>query len=381
MVKAGNQAGTSTLEVVASLILVTFAAAGLAVVLPMAYGRVAVWQGQANVSRHLEQHLESLRATQYNGIPSGENMVTEDGYSCRSLTREVKESADTLSWIEAGTASGNGLAAEYYSNVDFTGTRVGRIDANVNFNWGNAAPVTGIGAGGFSVRWTGWVEGPTTGNYIFTIQSDDGARLWVNGQLVINHWDTAGSGNSAALGLTARQRVPVKMEYHAVNKKANAYLLWSGPSLSQQVIPSRYLYSSLAKLTTVTVSNSLVGQSGRMVSFQDEADWSTVQKTMGVADIAMSRVYYSFPFDAVVVRVKVCDANGAPLAGVTVKGVLDTWFSTWNLSAVTGSDGIAVMNEMTFLMSATFTVSTLVKEGYTYQSNLNVETSDSISVF
>src|SRR5512136_1533433 len=101
----GGQTGTSTLEVMVSLILVTFAAAGLAVAAPLAYGRSAFWRNQYNVARHLEQHLETLRATPYDNLVSGETTLTEAGFSCQTVTRYVKESTDATRWVEAGNAS------------------------------------------------------------------------------------------------------------------------------------------------------------------------------------------------------------------------------------------------------------------------------------
>ena len=75
----------------------------------------------------------------------------------------------------------------------------------MNFNWGSAAPASGVTADNFSVRWTGRVQAPVTGTYRFSTVSDDGIRLWVNGQQVINNWtDHASTTNtSAAISLTA----------------------------------------------------------------------------------------------------------------------------------------------------------------------------------
>src|SRR3546814_1559722 len=53
--------------------------------------------------------------------------------------------------------------------------------------WGNGSPSAGVGSDSFAVRWEGFVEAPTTGNYTFWTQSDDGVRLWVNGNLVIDN--------------------------------------------------------------------------------------------------------------------------------------------------------------------------------------------------
>src|SRR5689334_18900044 len=76
-----------------------------------------------------------------------------------------------------------GLTAQYFDRVDFTDLKLTRTDATVAFNWGTAAPAAGMGVDGFAVRWTGQVQPQFTEEYRFYVNSDDGARLWVDGRL------------------------------------------------------------------------------------------------------------------------------------------------------------------------------------------------------
>ena len=78
---------------------------------------------------------------------------------------------------------GDGLAATYFNNADFTGTTVVRTDPTVNFDWGSGSPAPAIGADTFSARWTGQVQPQFSETYTFYTQSDDGVRLWVNNVL------------------------------------------------------------------------------------------------------------------------------------------------------------------------------------------------------
>ncbi|MGC9333511.1 MAG: PA14 domain-containing protein [Anaerolineae bacterium] len=77
-----------------------------------------------------------------------------------------------------------------------------RQDEAVNFDWGEGSPGEEIPADGFSVRWTGeqWIP---AGNYVYLLLADDGARFWIDNQLVLDAWD-----------LPAGQihRVPVSLE-------------------------------------------------------------------------------------------------------------------------------------------------------------------------
>ena len=95
------------------------------------------------------------------------------------------------------------------------------------------------GADGFSVAWTGSLKPATTGNYTFYTTSDDGVRLYVNGQLVINNWTDHGATENAskAVSLTGGQIYAVRMEYYEHVGSAVAQLRWSSP----QVAKARYL--------------------------------------------------------------------------------------------------------------------------------------------
>ena len=89
-------------------------------------------------------------------------------------------------------AADNGYPAEYFANTSLTGApALTRQDAAVNFDWGAGSPGAGVPADQFSARWTKAVQ-LAAGSYAFSVTSDDGARLYVDGQLVLNHWTLQG---------------------------------------------------------------------------------------------------------------------------------------------------------------------------------------------
>lgn len=137
----------------------------------------------------------------------------------------------------------NGLTGMYYTNVDLSGPPVlQRVDPTVNFDWNNVGPDPAVGQTGFSVRWTGFVQPPTTGTYTFYAVADDGVRLWVNGTKLVDGWiPQSPTEYSGSLPLTAGHKYPVKMEYFQAYGGAVAQLLWSGPSVSKAAIPSSNL--------------------------------------------------------------------------------------------------------------------------------------------
>jgi hypothetical protein len=127
--------------------------------------------------------------------------------------------------------------------MDFTGNRVSQIDANVNFDWGTNSPVPNIGADTFSVRWTGQVRPRYSESYYFYTTTDDGVRLWVNGQLILDRWFDQGPTEWAnSITLTAGQLYDLKMEFYDNAVGATARLAWSSASQPKEIIPQDRLY-------------------------------------------------------------------------------------------------------------------------------------------
>lgn len=140
---------------------------------------------------------------------------------------------------------GTGLTGQYFDNRDFSGTSVTRTDATVNFDWGNGAPLASFGADTFSVRWTGEVVPQFSETYRFYTSSDDGVRLWVNNQQVVNNWTDHGTTeNSGTIALVAGRAYAIRMEYYEAGGLAVARLSWSSASRPKQIIPQSRLSST-----------------------------------------------------------------------------------------------------------------------------------------
>ncbi len=140
--------------------------------------------------------------------------------------------------------SGTGLLGSYYNNIDFTALTLSRTDATVDFNWGSGSPDPSLGVDTFSVRWTGRVEPLFSETYTFYTESDDGVRLWINGQLVIDNWtDHAPTENSGVIALAAGSKYDLQMDFYENGGGAVARLLWSSASTPKQVVPQGQLYA------------------------------------------------------------------------------------------------------------------------------------------
>jgi hypothetical protein len=138
---------------------------------------------------------------------------------------------------------GTGLHAEYFEGTAFNTRVATRTDPTVNFNWGVGAP-PGLTADTFSIRWTGWLQIPTAGAYTFFVTSDDGARLWVDGRLLVNSWIDQGATEHASVPvqLQAGQKVDIRLEFFENGGAAMVELRWSGPGVAKQIVPQARLY-------------------------------------------------------------------------------------------------------------------------------------------
>lgn len=145
-------------------------------------------------------------------------------------------------FITVGGVLRPGLLAEYYDELDFTGKKFTRTDLTVNFDWANNAPAPGIGADFYTVRWSGFVEPEFSELYTFSTLVDDGVRLWVDDQLLIDEWvDQAATLHTGTMMLRAGKQHRIKMEFYERGGLAVAKLFWASPSQFEQIIPQERL--------------------------------------------------------------------------------------------------------------------------------------------
>jgi regulation of enolase protein 1 (concanavalin A-like superfamily) len=148
----------------------------------------------------------------------------------------------------------NGLNGFYFNGVangltfdpTMSTPTASRLDANVNFGWNGAAPITGVAGTNFGAEWTGSVLTPCTGTYNFCVAGDDGVRLYIDGTLVANGWAYQGTTQycSAGIAETAGTKHTLRMDYFQGGGGATAYLQWKSTCLSATatVIPSGDLF-------------------------------------------------------------------------------------------------------------------------------------------
>jgi hypothetical protein len=139
--------------------------------------------------------------------------------------------------------TGTGLTADYYDNVFVKGFPQRRTDATVNFPWNGAAPMTGIPQANFSVRWTGQIQARFDGDITLITTSDDGVKVWVDGQLLVNDWTAHGNKeNVCTFASLAGQKHDLRIDYYQGGGGSFMRLEWQSASEPRSVVPATCLY-------------------------------------------------------------------------------------------------------------------------------------------
>jgi beta-glucosidase len=134
-----------------------------------------------------------------------------------------------------------GLTVRFYGNVTLSGEPVAtRVDTIVGANWHGRPPAPGVGADTWSARWTGTLTPPATGTYTFALTSDDGSRLLVGGERIIDNWREQGPTTvTGTAALTAGRPVAIEVDYYQNTGGDSVSLGWlmpGGPSLQEQAV-------------------------------------------------------------------------------------------------------------------------------------------------
>ena len=181
------------------------------------------------------------------------------------------------------TADGLGLVGQYFTNssatyastTNFNATNLflTQIDPVIDFNWTNGTSPN-LSNGFYSVRWLGQVQPQYSETYYFVANTDDGVKLWVNDQLIIDNWakKSASDLTSTPILLQGGVRYDLKLEYFNSAGTASAHLSWYSASQSKQAITSNRLYptnnaAGIVAPTVVTSALTAIAFLGQPFSF------------------------------------------------------------------------------------------------------------------
>jgi hypothetical protein len=206
------------------------------------------------------QTISGLAAQVYVGLAVTSH--DEQGSFCTASFDQVSVSpTDPSEVLNPLVGTGDGLMGSYYPNRHLHGTPVtNRVDGLIDFDFqylvrqgatnamiftNQCLAVLGMPKKDeFSVRWNGEMQAQFTEPYTLSAESDDGVRVWLNEQLIIDDWFSHSNKEaSATVNLVAGQRYLLRVEYFQNRGDTRMKLSWSSPSTPKRVIPQSQLYS------------------------------------------------------------------------------------------------------------------------------------------
>ncbi|MGY8687698.1 MAG: PA14 domain-containing protein, partial [Verrucomicrobiales bacterium] len=288
---------------------------------------VATTHGLTTDQRYLSLPFSEATSGNYQLVAHPNPNVMVPGYwMIFGLNANGVHSASKIAHVnEMGNASISGLKGSYHNSIDLTNKRFERIDHQIDFNYGSLSPDTAqLGNDNFSESWTGWVVPETTGTYTFCTLSDDGVRLRVNDQLLVNNWTLHGPiEDTGTISLTAGVPVPITLDHYEAGGGASIRLSWSGPGVAKQVIPEKNLrHANPSSMATVAVDDVFeLYVNGKLVSIGTE--WN--------------RAYHSTfsTSNSTIIAIRACNTvgPGSALGDFMINGTRILTNSQWKVSA------------------------------------------------
>ncbi len=120
------------------------------------------------------------------------------------------------------------LTGEYFNNINLEGVPAfTRVDKKISFHWTLFSPDPRLPADFFSVRWTGKLKAFKTGYHQIGIDGNDGFRLYINGELLVDNWQKRTySTLSSRYCFEKDNEYDIKVEFYESSGNASVNLVW-----------------------------------------------------------------------------------------------------------------------------------------------------------
>lgn len=159
-----------------------------------------------------------------------------------SITRGQQAKLAASLAAEVDNFTGDGLTGRYYVGKDFGKLSLSKVVSQVDFNWQKSTPV---GSWDMSAVWSGYLRPNESGEHTLIIRTSGGARLYMDGDPVIDNWLGGPAAEfSVKVKLEAGRYHAIKLEYFNTSNPAAVQFAWAQPGQEREVIPKMCLYSS-----------------------------------------------------------------------------------------------------------------------------------------
>ena len=188
--------------------------------------------------------LCAVLATRCGGDPKQFGELAKDDQAYARLSAYVRralgaEDAAAAAWARsAALAIGcaeQGLRGSYFEGLNFEKLVVERLDTAIDLTHKDL-PFPDGRTENVSVRWTGFLRVKRRGTFMFSVVSDDGERLWVNGLPLLNDWTMHLAAENLASVELAKGFHPIRFEYMNGEGEGRVKLSWSGPGFGMRPV-------------------------------------------------------------------------------------------------------------------------------------------------
>lgn len=158
--------------------------------------------------------------------------VTEKMYFDKNYTGDVIPAANLFD----KNGKQGALSAEYFHGISLDTLRTTGLVSKLDVDWneGHSRPKE-LRDHDYSIRMSGELLAPESGKYTFAATSNDGIRVWVDNNLIIENWTPHGvTINTGDISLQANKRYHLKIEYFQTLGSAVTKLAWILPGVSQK---------------------------------------------------------------------------------------------------------------------------------------------------
>ena len=179
--------------------------------------------GYSGPGRRAVSLLDGLREA----LGAGTEVTFAPGPGRSDSTYEVVPPT-RLSFVRDGEGV-TGLRGEYFDNNALEGEpRIVRADEGVDFRWTLSSPGRGIPYDWYSARWTGTLQVPPGTAPRLGVEGNDGYRLWIDDELVIDNWRKRSYGTRfAGDPLEPGRSYRIRLEYFESTGNARLRLVWN----------------------------------------------------------------------------------------------------------------------------------------------------------
>lgn len=155
---------------------------------------------------------------------------------------------------------------------------------NIEFNWGGGYVLNSGRAEDVIVKFEGYISPLTSGHYQFYSPADDGTKLYINNQLLIDDWYDKGGGGSISnsVYLEAGSPVPITLYYYENGGGANVWLYSYTASTGYQIVPASWFGSQTVTETTYEEVTTYTTETRTRTEYRTEIQTIKQQGTIQV---------------------------------------------------------------------------------------------------